>query len=109
MSEHEYLAALLDQVALFGWLDQDPLSPSTAAYFRRAAALLREARPQPVPVATPGEQYHEDMGPVLWWRFPIEEPPYVGTPNDSDWPGYHTHYTPVATPTEPAIPTEDPK
>lgn len=31
---------------------------------------------------TPIHDYHEDIGPVLWWRVPIEEPPYVGTPND---------------------------
>jgi len=33
---------------------------------------------QPRPLA----EYREDMGPVLWWKFPIEEPPYVGTPSD---------------------------
>jgi len=63
-------------------------------------------------------EWHEDHGPVLWWRFPIEEPPYVGTPLDrghtvelhtqdsptpriatrtsiGGWPGYHTHWTPL--------------
>jgi hypothetical protein len=82
--------------------------------------------------ARPISEYHEDMGPVLWWRFPIEEPPYVGTPKDlgfevllettatlatvhgveietgtrqsrahvGGWPGYHTHFTPIETPTE---------
>jgi hypothetical protein len=30
----------------------------------------------------PRAEYHEDMGPVLWWKFPVEEPPYVGSPND---------------------------
>ena len=39
--------------------------------------------------------WHEDVGPVLWWRFPISEPPWCGTPLDSDWPGYHTHWTPL--------------
>lgn len=32
----------------------------------------------PRPIA----EYHEDMGAVLWWKFPIEEPPYVGSPRD---------------------------
>jgi hypothetical protein len=32
----------------------------------------------PRPIA----EYDEDMGTVLWWKFPIEEPPYVGSPND---------------------------
>ena len=54
-------------------------------------------------VAIPGEQWHEDDGPVLWWRFPIVEPPYSGTPNDCDWPGYHTHYTRL--PPAPVAPT----
>lgn len=32
----------------------------------------------PRPIA----EYHEDMGAVLWWKFPITEAPYVGSPND---------------------------
>ena len=69
----------------------DPICDDDAAYAawnRRAAAA---------PVAIPGEKYHEDMGPVTWWRLPVDEPPWVGTPNDSDWPGYHTHFTPAPT------------
>ena len=49
-------------------------------------------------IAIPGEQYHEDMGDVLWWRFPIEKPPYAGMPIDDDWPGYHTHFTRLVCP-----------
>lgn len=67
--------------------------------------------------ARPIEEYHEDMGDVLWWKFPVEEPPYVGSPHDlgrsveitirdsireysyteniGGWPGYHTHFTPL--------------
>ncbi len=72
--------------------------------------------------ARPLAEWHEDMGPVLWWRFPVDEPPYVGTPLDrghcvtltaqqhvsgrvrpervgvcfiGGWPGYHTHWTPM--------------
>jgi len=26
--------------------------------------------------------WHEDRGDVLWWRIPISEPPYLGTPLD---------------------------
>jgi hypothetical protein len=39
--------------------------------------------------------YHEDFGEVLWWAFPIVEAPYVGSPLCNDWPGYHTHFTPL--------------
>ena|SRR5690349_14383375 len=76
--------------------------------------------------ARPLSEWHEDDGPVLWWKFPIEEPPYVGTPNDcgistsvrleidgtpvhsharyvGGWPGYHTHWTPIQTPLVPAM------
>lgn len=58
-------------------------------------ALHPRFRAQPLPLA----EYHEDMGPVIWWRFPVEEPAWIGAPGDSDWPGYHTHFTP-----HPAIP-----
>jgi hypothetical protein len=68
-------------------------------------------------------EWDERDGDVLWWKFPIDEPPYVGTPNDlgfvvnvvittflteekSDtyvggWPGYHTHWTPIELPEDP--------
>lgn len=70
--------------------------------------------------ARPIEEYHEDMGDVLWWKFPIVEAPYLGSPSDlgqtvevtlrtwgvdklmrshvGGWPGYHTHFTPIETP-----------
>lgn len=74
--------------------------------------------------ARPIEEYHEDMGDVLWWVFPITEPPYVGSPNDTGnvvivrtiggrygnrdtmvhvggWPGYHTHFTTIQIPDDP--------
>jgi hypothetical protein len=69
------------------------------------------------------EEWHEDDGPALWWKFPLTEPPYVGTPLDcpqvltvtinkmvisectfGGWPGYHTHWTPL--PPAPAEPKE---
>jgi|GEM_PF-5907067 len=49
--------------------------------------------------ARPLDEWHEDMGDVVWWKFPIEEPAMIGNPLDSAWPGYHTHWTP-----HPAIP-----
>lgn len=53
----------------------------------------------------PIDQYHEDIGDVLWWALPIEEPPWCGSPLDNDWPGYHTHWSPLVIPTLPE-PTE---
>lgn len=46
-------------------------------------------------------EWHEDYGSVIWWTFPISEPPWVGTPLHSDWPGYHTHWTPIFMPSGP--------
>lgn len=50
--------------------------------------------------ARPLCEYHQDMGSVVWWEFPIMEPPYCGSPLDSDWPGYHTHFTLIPIPTQ---------
>lgn len=47
------------------------------------------------------EAYHEDMGNVLWWKFPVEEPPYVGSPLSYDWSDRYTHFTPLIVPEEP--------
>ena len=51
--------------------------------------------------ARPLEEWGEDYGDVLWWKFPIEEPPYVGSPLDEKWPAYHTHWTPIILPQPP--------
>jgi hypothetical protein len=44
------------------------------------------------------DAWHEEDGPVLWWKFPVVEPPYAGTPLDDDFPEYVTHWTRVQTP-----------
>lgn len=51
--------------------------------------------------ARPLEEWGEDYGDVLWWKSPIEEAPYVGSPLDANWPGYHTHWTPIVVPKPP--------
>lgn len=48
----------------------------------------------PIPI----EEWYEDDGDCLWWKFPIEEPPYCGSPLDEDWPEYHTHFTRLLVP-----------
>jgi hypothetical protein len=57
--------------------------------------------------AIPLSDWHEDIGAALWWRFPVEEPPYCGSPTYEDWPGYHTHWTPILVPHEPAVAVVD--
>ena len=50
------------------------------------------------PQARPASEWHEDLGNVIWWRLPVTEPPYVGTPYDdtwilNGWDNYYTHFT----------------
>lgn len=103
------------------------VSPEATATFRnraylRADAILAEIQRTHaiVPIqALPLDKWHEDVGDVMWVKFPIDEPPYVGTPNDmgqpfevelrcvdggaevvhkhtvGGWPGYHTHWLPL--------------
>lgn len=63
-----------------------------------ASLVNEEAREKKLREARPIDEWHEDYGDVLWWTFPIEESPYCGTPLDSDWPDYHTHWTPIVVP-----------
>lgn len=67
--------------------------------YKAARALIAEAL-RPYKTIHTLDDYHEDYGNVLWWTVPVCEPPYCGTPNDSDWPGYHTRWTPLITPDE---------
>jgi len=74
----------------------------------------------------PAAEWRQDMGDVLWWKLPITEAPYVGSPIDlgvtveahtklmtqvnqseapaiarfnvGGWPGYHTHFMPLPVP-----------
>ncbi|WP_116116770.1 hypothetical protein [Paraburkholderia sp. BL6669N2] len=58
----------------------------------QGGAQDRDAEPRPL------DEYHEDYGNVVWWCWEdgewLGEPAWIGTPNDSDWPDYHTHWTP---------------
>lgn len=53
-------------------------------------------------VARPAREWHEDLGNVLWWCLPVQEPPYCGTLLDHNWPGveYFTHFTLLPEPVE---------
>lgn len=49
-------------------------------------------------VARPLRVWHEENGIALWWAYPIQEAPYVGRPDDEDFPTYCTHWTPLVIP-----------
>ena len=70
--------------------------------YKNAIDALQNARGVTVQeCARPLEEWGEDYGDVLWWEFPVVEPPYVGSPLDCEWPGYHTHWTPIYVPQPP--------
>lgn len=68
----------------------ESLSPTVRKYLNAA-------------IAAPIEEYSSEMASVLWWEFPVVEPPYVGHPDCCDWPGYHTHWTPLIVPEPPEM------
>jgi hypothetical protein len=60
-------------------------------YVRVSQAWLDAVTPRPL------DDWCE--GCVLWWRLPVEEPPYCGEPGDSGWiEDYYTHWTPLVCP-----------
>lgn len=83
----------------------DTPSPHCQVTITAITAALRAA-----PEARPLDDWHEDHGPVVWWAWDSEgcawmgEPAWIGAPGDSDWPGYHTHWTP-----HPAFPAARPQ
>lgn len=44
--------------------------------------------------------YNECEECIYWWKFPIEEPPYCGSPLDVDFPDYVIHFTRIIMPLE---------
>jgi hypothetical protein len=67
------------------------------AEIEQLKARLSQAQAVPLIARQLGE-WHEDDGPVMWWAWNgsewAGEPAWCGTPLSSDWPGYHTHWTP---------------
>jgi len=78
--------------------DENGQSICSAGTVEEAQQIIRDHNAKEV---RPESEYHEDHGSVLWWVFPIQEPPYVGSPLNEDWPGYHTHWSVIAIPEEP--------
>lgn len=60
----------------------------TAPDATRAAERPRVIAHDGPPVALRFDEWHDDDGAVCWWLIEgwLGEPPYVGTPDDSDWP-----------------------
>lgn len=70
-------------------------------YLKNAIRSLEDYRDNSQRViAYLADKWHEDMGDVLWWEFPIREAPYCGTPLDDDFPEYMTHFTKINLPDE---------
>ena len=115
----EYIAAMLEAAGadregdVPEWLRPGWLAEEVAPIVRQFAALesrlravevenerLRTARETP---AIPLSEWHEDDGTVLWWRDDFGQPPYVGSPLDSDWSDEDgwTHFTRILNPVFP--------
>lgn len=58
--------------------DEERLLGATVSYDAKRV-------PEPI-ILYEAHDWGEDDSNVIWWTFPIAEPPYVGTPIDSDWP-----------------------
>lgn len=80
-------------------LDSDHIHTLQALIVGYEAAwdAMEETNRHPRPI----DEWHEEIGDVLWWTFPVQEPPYCGTPIDDNWPDYHTHWTPIIAPEKP--------
>lgn len=48
--------------------------------------------------ALPKNYWRPEDGNCLWWRFPVEEVPYIGTPDDDAFPDWATHFTKLPIP-----------
>ena len=64
------------------------------AFFDYHMAVKRLGELEDLFEPIPAEEWHEDDGDVIWWKFPIEEPPYLGSPLDEKFIfDYYTHFT----------------
>lgn len=113
-SSYNWRMACLREIRELAALTASPVSPGQPL---SNPQQLGTCKPALQVALCPLEEWHEDKGDVLWWKFPITEPPYVGSPLDlghqveitvrahgvdklmrvniGGWPGYHTHFTPL--------------
>jgi len=71
-------------------------SPIQAAYLTITDALSELAQRRAEQTWQQIDKWHEDIGPCFWAKFPVDEPYYAGSPLDTDWPDYHTHFIPMS-------------
>lgn len=97
-----------------GWCNGTGRERGLAGYYepcRECANEANRAATIGTAPAQPLESWHEDDGAALWWKFPVVEPPYSGSPLSEDFPDYVTHWTRIVVPGEPAAtpgtPTEE--
>jgi len=85
----------------YSWFETARTALTT--YDTYARPVPTEPAPLPAPIPQPADTWHEDIGEVLWWRFPVCEAPYVGSPLADDWiEDHYTHWTPLQVPLAPA-------
>ena len=70
------------------------------AFFDYNVAMQRLGELEDGLVPNPIDNWTEEDGECLWWCFPIEEAPYVGSPLCEDFPSYVTHFTRLFEPIE---------
>lgn len=71
------------------------------AFYVYSMAVKRLGEIEDCLIPRPIEEWHEDYGDCLFWKFPIGEPPYCGNPLDSDFiEDYYTHFTRLILPIE---------
>lgn len=100
LKNKEFVEGMLFTLSALG-IDTKFLGNVQLVTHREKSIDISLARQNAKPYITPSplEDWHEDQGPCLWWKFPVEEEPYVGSPLDVDFPSYVTHYTPIFVPT----------
>jgi hypothetical protein len=102
----------IEVAKLMGYTEKEGSDAIAAFLFERARELIEAratiARLRTLSCARPIDDWSEEDGAVLWWKLPLSEPPYSGTPLDDDFPDYVTHWTPTPIPIlEPAEPGKD--
>lgn len=69
------------------------------AFFDYHMAVKRLGELEDLLEPIPAEEWNEDDGDVVWWRLPVEEPPYIGSPLCDDFTfDYYTHFTRLGMP-----------